>query len=150
MAMNKRMREASFDDIPDMLRIRLAAKENILRTTLTEKNIYDAMRTHCKAWVAEVDAKVVGFSIANKKDKSVWGLFVLSEYHGQGLGRALLEVASNWLWLQRYGLLRRPCQRIWLDTKRASRAEGFYQHMGWQRGEMRPFDEVRYWLIRPK
>ncbi|MBN9287785.1 MAG: hypothetical protein BGO43_10250 [Gammaproteobacteria bacterium 39-13] len=142
------IREANFDDIPAMLNIRLEAKENILRTILTESMVYEAMRTRCKAWVAEIGDTIVGFSIANRANKSVWGLFVLSEYHGQGIGRALLEIAANWLWQQRYGLLRRPPKKIWLETKQGSRAEGFYQHMGWQRGESRPHDEVRYWLIR--
>lgn len=143
-----RIREARVDDIPDMLRVRLEAKENILRTQLTESMVRQAMQTNCKAWVAEVAEAIVGFSIANKANKSVWGLFVLSEYHGQGIGKALLEIAVTWLWQQRYGLFRVLPKKIWLDTKQGSRAEGFYQHMGWKRGEIRPYDEVRYWLTR--
>lgn len=142
------IRLATEDDINAMLRIRLDAKENILRTKLTHEMVANAMRKDCQAWVALYHSHIVGFSIANKKNHSVWGLFVLSSYHGQGIGRALLNVASDWLWNQPVGFFRRPCQMIWLDTKQGSRAEGFYQHQGWRRGENLPFDEVRYYLYR--
>lgn len=146
--MSMTVRIATEDDITAMLRIRLDAKENILRTNLTYEMVSQAMRTDCQAWVALIDSQIVGFSIANRENQSIWGLFVLSSYHGQGIGRALLNVATDWLWTQRVGFFRKKCKILWLDTKQASHAEGFYQHMGWQRGEIRPNDEVRYYLYR--
>lgn len=146
--MSMLVRIATEDDIAAMLRIRLEAKENILRSQLTYEMVSMEMRTNCQAWVALVDSQIVGFSIANRKNQSIWGLFVLSAFQGKGFGRALLIVATDWLWTIRVGFFRRRCQKIWLDTKQASQAEGFYRHMGWQRGENRPFDEVRYYLHR--
>lgn len=55
-------------------------------------------------------------------------LFVRPEYHGKGIGKALLNLALDWLQLN--GAL-----HVSLETDPGSRAEGFYQHLNWKHEE---------------
>ncbi len=138
------IRIAQITDVPAILHIRQNARENILRNQLTESMFEKALNNHCRAWVALVDDKIVGFSLANKKNRSIWGLFVLLAFQQQGIGKALLALAVNWLKAQPK---RWPWQNrnIWVQTEKGSRAEKFYQHLGWQPGKMYPHHEIRYW-----
>ena len=126
-------REAIAEDIPTIFKVRVKVRENYLSLLelrnigITQESLKEALKSDCKGWVAESDDLMVGFSIANKRTRSVWALFVLPEYEGQGIGRGLLELAMHWLWEQGY-------DEIWLDTGADphSRANGFYKYLGWK------------------
>ena len=135
-AVTRRFRTARADDIPRLATIRLAVRENILRSTITQKMYRDALTTHGQGWVCEVENELVGFVIA-MRDGSIWALFVLPGFEGRGIGRALLARAMNWL--QSEG-----SRRVWLCTAPGTRAESLYRSLGWRpTGEM-PNGDVRY------
>ena len=60
----------------------------------------DVEKLDCCAWIAELDGQDIGFAIANKTEKTIFGIFVLPSYEGQGAGRCLMKAAENWLWSQ--------------------------------------------------
>lgn len=139
------LRQAELVDVPNLLSIRYRATENKLEGDLSHDDIAVYLRTLGQGWVAEHEGAIVGFAIANKKNRSVWALFVLPSYQGYGIGRALLEEAKLWLQVHaRYwGVFR--VHKIWLDTQAGARSERFYQRMGWHRGNLTATGEVRYW-----
>jgi GNAT superfamily N-acetyltransferase len=92
-------------------------------------------------WVARIDGVTVAFSYANRTDGSIWALFVHPEHEGRGLGKRLLELATDWLFALGFA-------RITLETGAGTRADRFYASRGWTRiasGEC----EARYVLDRP-
>jgi GNAT superfamily N-acetyltransferase len=120
-------REAAFDDIPRMTRIRLAVTENILRdpARITPQMYADFLEKDGRGWVALVDGEIVGFSYANRIDGSIWALFVDPRFEGQGLGKQLLSLATDWL-------LSLGFTRVTLSTGTHTRAAQFYTRLGWQ------------------
>ena len=68
-----------------------------------------SLLTHCKGWVAERAGKVVGFSMADRADASIFALFVLPGYEGRGLGSRLLDLAVDWLRAN-------GAEKVWLTT----------------------------------
>jgi len=102
------LREAIAEDIPTIFKVRVKVRENFLSLQelrnmgITQESVKEALKSGCNGWVAEYDDLMVGFSIANKRTRSVWALFVLPEYEGQGIGRGLLELAMHWLWEHGY------------------------------------------------
>ena len=143
-------REAIAEDIPTIFKVRVKVRENYLSLLelrnmgITQESVIEAFKSDCKGWVAESDDLMVGFSIANKRTRSVWALFVLPDYEGQGIGRGLLELAMHWLWEQGY-------DEIWLDTGADphSRANGFYKYLGWKMKETTLHGQFRYTFMRP-
>ena len=146
-----KIREATAEDIPETFKIRVATKENVLteddlwKSGITPQAVEKLLQTCCKCWVTEYDHRVVGFCTANAETKSIWALFIYPEYEGRGLGRLLMEAAVDWLWSK-------GTDQIWLTTETNTRADGFYRHLGWQRGETvyeDGIEDVRYTLKRP-
>jgi len=120
-------REAAYNDIPHMTRIRLAVTENVLRdpTRITPQMYADFLEKDGRGWVALVDDEIVAFSYANKIDGSIWALFVDPRFEGQGLGKELLTRASGWLFSLGF-------RRVTLSTGARTRAAQFYTRLGWR------------------
>ena len=120
-------REAVFDDIPHMSRIRLAVTENALRdpARITPQMYADFLEEDGRGWVALVDGKIAAFSYANRIDGSIWALFVEPRFEGQGLGKQLLSLATDWLFSLGF-------TRVILSTGTHTRAAQFYTRLGWQ------------------
>lgn len=135
------IREATEDDIPALVAVRGAVRENILTSEIPLERIAAGLKVRGKGWVAEHEGRVVGFSMADREESMIWALFLLPEWEGQGLGRVLLERAVEWLWGE-------GCERIWLTTGPGSRAEGFYAHLGWTPTGVTDKGEVRFELQR--
>lgn len=120
------IRKATQADIPRIMDIRAAVRENRLRdpSRVTVDHV---------AWfvdnpgifVWEEDGKIVGFSAADPRDGSIFALFVERAYEGRGIGRALFERACA-------VLIDAGCGRMWLTTEPGTRAEGFYRQAGWR------------------
>ena len=89
-------------------------------------SVAEMLASDCRAWIAEIDGKSIGFSIANATERNILGLFVLPAFEGLGAGRILLEAAEAWLWES-------GAEEIWLVTGNdpSLRAYGFYGHLNW-------------------
>ena len=136
------IREATRGDIPSLVVVRGAVRENILTSDIPLERIAAGLEERGRGWVAEHEGRVVGFSMADREESMIWALFLLPEWEGRGLGRALLGRAVEWLWGE-------ECGRIWLTTEPGSRAEGFYAHLGWTQSGVTEKGEVRFELQRP-
>ena len=120
------------EDIETLFEIRTSVVENhqsreeIAKLGITPETVAEMLQTDCCAWIAEIDAKPIAFSIANATEKTILGMFVLPAFAGRGTGRALMGKAEEWLWSQNI-------EEIWLLTSsdRNFRAYGFYLHLGW-------------------
>ena len=127
------VRIAQPSDIETMFDIRTSVVENhqsreeIAELGITPDTVAEMLKTDCCAWIAEIDSQAVGFAIANKTEKTIFGIFVLPTFEGRGAGRQLMEAAEAWLWSQD------DADEIWLVTGNdpTLRAYGFYLHLGW-------------------
>ena len=122
-----RIHVATQADIPDMHRIRMSVLENRLSDpTRVQARHYNALvERDGRAWVAEVDGRIVGFAAADLLRATVWALFVEPGYEGRGIGRQLHDRMMSWL----FGS---GATRVWLTTGPATRAERFYRQAGWR------------------
>lgn len=126
------IRIAQPDDVDTLFEIRTSVVENhqsheeIAELGITPESVIKMLETDCCAWVAEIDDQVIGFSIANTTEKTIFGIFVLPSFESQGAGRALMRAAENWFWSK-------EIEEIWLVTGNdpSLRAYGFYLHLNW-------------------
>jgi GNAT superfamily N-acetyltransferase len=139
------IRVAQLDDIETLFHIRTRVTENYQsREELADLGVTPAaiailLQTDGRAWIAEIDQQPVGFSIVNAAENTIFGLFVLPDFEGRGVGRSLMQHAENWLWLQN-------SNEIWLLTENNPnlRAYGFYQHLGWLPDEVQPDGQIKF------
>ena len=126
------IRIAHEDDIDTLFEIRTSVVENyqsreeIAELGITPESVVKMLETDCCAWGAEIGDQPIGFSIANATEKTIFGIFVLPSFEGQGAGRALMHAAESWLWSK-------GMYEIWLVTGNdpSLRAYGFYLHLDW-------------------
>lgn len=120
-----------------MFSVRMSVRENILNNValVTDEICATYITQKGRGWVYEADGRIVGFGIADLEGHSIWALFLLPEYEGQGIGRQLQDTMLNWYF---------SCTdiTIWLTTAPGTRAERFYTRSGWQakgldKGEIR-------------
>lgn len=79
-------------------------------------------------WVWDEEGQVTGFSMADRRDGSIFALFVLPGHEGRGIGSRLLAACEAWLKSHGHSAVR-------LSTGRNTIAHGFYQRRGWQIAE---------------
>lgn len=119
------VRRANARDVPDLVRIRAAVRENVLSDPAkVPAEAYYGFIDHAAIWLWEEAGRILGFAAADPADGTVWALFVDPAVEAQGIGGALLTYALNDL--RQAGW---PCAR--LSTAPGSRAEGFYRRRGW-------------------
>ncbi|MDB5200785.1 MAG: family acetyltransferase [Ferruginibacter sp.] len=133
------IREAIVEDISRMQQIRNAVKENMLPDPgLVRDEDYDLfMNEKGNGWVCAIDEKVVGFAIVDLQDHNVWALFILPEFEGRGIGKALHEQLLNWYFNQ-------TKTTLWLGTAYNTRAEKFYRAAGWKEAGTNGPKEIRF------
>ena len=132
-------RRAVEADVPALMRIRLAVRENRLSNParVTPAMCIDYLDKLGRGWVAELDGEIIGFSYADRTDASIWALFVDPAHEGRGAGKQLLRLAADWLFEIGHDEVR-------LGTQANTRADRFYAAQGWTRGDMK--DEVEVWF----
>jgi GNAT superfamily N-acetyltransferase len=120
------IRKATRVDVPRIMEIRAAVRENKLRdpSRVTVEDVYWFI-DNPGIFVWEEDGGIVGFSAADQRNGSIFALFVDEAYEGRGIGRVLFERACN-------VLIDAGCPRMWLTTWPGTRAEQFYRKAGWR------------------
>jgi len=119
-------RIATIADIEEMMRIRMAVKENIIPPgIITNEDVEEAITKTRRGWVAESQDSILGFAIGNAEKCHVWALFVDPKHEGNGIARGLQTIM--FAWFAKIG-----CSTINLSTSPATRAERFYLQSGWK------------------
>ncbi len=120
------IRLAGPGDLPRISAIRLGVRENRLDDpgSITTAMCVTFMADHGDFWVHDIDGVITGFSAADRRDGSVWALFVDAPYTGRGIGLALLRRACATLREAGY-------RYATLTTGAGTYAEGFYRTDGW-------------------
>lgn len=123
-------REAQISDIEQMMVVRLSVKENTLSNPalVTYEDMVDYLTIRGKGWVCETKNTIVGFSIGDLKDHSVWALFIQPTMEGKGIGKKLQALLLDWYF-------NKTEKNIWLETAANTRAEKFYKETGWKETE---------------
>jgi len=119
-------REAEISDIEQMMTVRMSVRENILSNPalVPYEDMVDYISIRGKGWICEVNSTIVGFSICDLKDNSVWALFIHPDEEGKGIGKRLQALMLNWYFSK-------TNKTIWLETAANTRAEKFYTSTGW-------------------
>ena len=136
-------RQAFNQDISGMRDVRMSVAENVLSDPdRIPPDLYAQYINEIgRGWVCEINGEIVGFSVACLPDNSIWALFVKPSCEGQGIGKRLLKMATDWLF-------ENGATEIRLSTGIRTRADEFYQRQGWRRGQLRDNAEVEYKLDR--
>jgi GNAT superfamily N-acetyltransferase len=132
-------REAHVDDIPQMMVVRLAVRENQLSNPnrVPAQDYVEYLTRRGKGWVCEVDGQVAGFAIADLQDHNIWALFIDPKFAAQGIGKRLHDMMLDWYFHQ-------TAEPVWLSTGPGTRAEEFYRRQGWQETGRTQSGEVRF------
>lgn len=127
--MTAQIRPALVSDVPDLFAVRTSVSENHLsieqlaQMGITEEAVAGMIASSPCAWVAIVDDRLVGFSMIDMDEASLFAAFVFPTHEGRGLGRKLVLAAEEKLF-ERH-------EEIWLETGKNTRALGFYHRLGW-------------------
>lgn len=127
MFVNMIFRTAELSDIKQMQIVRHLVKENTLSNPdlVPDKDVAYYITEKGKGWICEVDGQVVGFSIVDLEEKSVWALFVDPDFAEKGIGKELHRLMLDWYF-------RQTTDTVVLGTAPNTRAERFYSLQGWR------------------
>lgn len=106
--------------------VRHLVKENTLSNPdlVPDKDVAYYLSEKGKGWVCEVEGRVVGFSIIDLLERSVWALFVDPDFAEKGIGKELHKLMLDWYFQQ-------TKDKVVLGTAPNTRAERFYTLQGW-------------------
>lgn len=127
--MSIQIRLARPSDVGGIFRVRTSVNENVLTVTemaemgITEVSVSEMIQSAPCAWVACDGVQIVGFSMIDSDEGSLFAAFVLPSFEGKGIGKKLVHAAEEVLF-SKHAL-------AWLETAGTSRAAGFYRHLGW-------------------
>lgn len=141
------VRVATANDIPELMRIRAAVRENrLVSRVIGPEEILEAIEMTGRGWVVEAptsdrSTRLAGFAVGNRETGNIWALFVDPDCEGRGVGRALHDAMVAWLFGQGLNLL-------WLGTEPGTRAESFYRRAGWTATGLDEHGEMRFEMRR--
>ena len=132
-------REATLADISGMSRVRYAVRENPLNTPglVTDADYELFLTQRGKGWVCSVADEIVGFAIVDLQGHNIWALFVEPDFAEKGIGKELHRRMMDWYFNQ-------STAPVWLGTAPNTRAEVFYEKMGWRKVGMANKGEVKF------
>ena len=111
-------------DIPRLMQIRAAVRENRLRSVTIGADDYLPYIADARCWVWEAEGAFQGFAALDADTASVWALFVDPAAEGRGIGGALLDQLIT-------DARNRGLTALTLETEAGTRAEAFYLAAGW-------------------
>jgi GNAT superfamily N-acetyltransferase len=119
-------------DIPELFKVRTAMRENsktmeaLAAMGITAGSTIEAMTHSVAGWLCEISGKMVGFSMGNKDTGEMLVVAVLPEYEKKGIGKRLMELVEDWLFLHGH-------EELWLleNPDPNIRAHVFYRRLGW-------------------
>ena len=123
------IRLATSNDVDGIFHVRTSVLENALNIDelaeigITPAAITEMIASSPCAWVAIENDAVIGFSMVDFEEASLFAAFVLPAHEGRGVGKMLIQPAEQALFTQH--------ESIWLETGKSTRAAGFYRAMGW-------------------
>lgn len=117
------IRPARDADIPRLMQIRAAVRENRLVRLAIGAEDYRPYVEDGRCWVCEEGGAVQGFAALDAEAASVWALFVAPQAEGRGLGQILLDRLLD-------EARARGLAALSLDTGAGTRAEAFYLARG--------------------
>lgn len=140
-----KIRECRPEDVETLFEIRTSVSENYMSREalategINSQTVAEMIQTNYKAWVVEIEGKVIGFSIVYPRENSIYTLFVLPDFQGRGVGKILMEESENWLWMQ-------GAEEIQLLTANNTnfRSFGFYLHLGWTPTNIQPDGQIKF------
>jgi GNAT superfamily N-acetyltransferase len=120
-----RIRKAGLADIPRLMKLRAAVRENrhVEPNKVTCEDVADFLESG-EIWVWEEGGRILGFSAGDAETGWIWALFVDPGHEGRGIGRALLALACR-------TLVRAGYTTATLTTDPGTRAARFYRRAGW-------------------
>lgn len=106
--------------------VRHLVKENTLSNPdlVPDKDVAYYITEKGKGWVCEIENQIVGFSIIDLMENSVWALFVDPDFAEKGVGKQLHKLMLDWYFQQ-------TKDTVVLGTAPNTRAERFYALQGW-------------------
>ncbi|KVP99324.1 acetyltransferase [Burkholderia ubonensis] len=120
-------------DIGAFYDVRFSVSENRIhphQVHLLNRNLLIEKIRQGGGWICECHDEAVGICLPVITEKPfITALFVKPSFHGAGIGRELLDRALTWL-------KEKDVAQVTLVTDPGSRADGFYQRLGWTRGEL--------------
>lgn len=126
-------RQVIEDDISAIFEIHVATWGNdrgaaeMAALGIEPDSVLSRLRQDHAGWIALIEDKPVGFTMANRGSGELWAIAVLPEWEGRGIGRELMRQAEAWLFSHGW-------KEIWLTTHvdEEFRSVGFYRRLGWQ------------------
>ncbi len=156
------IRPASITDVPSIVEVRLGAfsEEEVSGFIVPGESLYASFEKLRKMWdrenllkdglevfVAECEAKVVGFIVYNMKspDDNIDNLVVAKEEQGKGVGRALVEYIETLAKSRGFEVLRTDTTENAMGVPWKS--YGFWKRMGYEDTGERVATEYSFRLI---
>lgn len=141
------VRPARPEDTPALFEVRTSVRENhqgieeLAQLGITPASVSAMIAAAPCAWVAVADGRVVGFTMIDDDQGTLFAAFVRPDHEGQGIGRALIALAEQALFKHH--------PLIWLETSGDSRAAAVYRHLGWGDGTDLGGGNIRMTKARP-
>ena len=136
--------KATSGDIPRLMEIRSAVRENILsdpsRIPVAEYQWYIDKST---VWIWLESGQIYGFSAGDPRDGSIWALFVDPSHEGRGIGQTLIAAACGTIHQAGH-------ETVTLGTEPGTRAERFYRRNGWVSSGHKANGEILFRLERSR
>ena len=126
---------AALFDVRTSVRENHLSRERLAELGVTNTSVSQMISASTCAWVAISSDKIVGFSMIDVTEASLFAAFVLPAHEGKGLGTQLVNIAERELFKHHY--------EIWLETDKDSRAAGFYGHLGWGNQRASKSNQIR-------
>ncbi|MFZ1800679.1 MAG: GNAT family N-acetyltransferase [Chitinophagaceae bacterium] len=133
------IREAKIEDIQQIQIVRNSVTENALSNPnlVTDEDCKEFITLRGKGWVCEMNNQIVGFAIADLKEKNIWALFVDPKFEKKGIGQQLHNVMLDWYFSK-------TKDKVWLGTAFNTRAEYFYRKAGWTEAGTHGTKEIKF------